>query len=101
MQKQDQEQDDPDQKVQWKLALSFNFEQLGAIYVQVTLAPPAISSTIWADRPETLELINREKPHFQSKLADLGLEVGDISCQKGQPKHDKTRLDRSLVDIKA
>ncbi|MFT6122811.1 MAG: hypothetical protein ACJASG_001339 [Oleiphilaceae bacterium] len=95
------EQNDDKQEVQWKLALSFKFEQLGAIYVQVTLAPPVISSTIWADRPETLALINREKPHFQSKLSELGLEVGDISCQKGQPTHDKTRLDRSLVDIKA
>jgi len=98
---QKQEQSDVSQEIQWKLALSFNFEQLGAIYVQVTLAPPSISSTIWADRPATLALINREKNHFQSKLAELGLKVGDISCQKGQPKQDKTRLNRSLVDIKA
>jgi len=100
-QKQEQEQNDASQEVQWKLALSFKFEQLGAIYVQVTLSPPIIASTIWADRPETLALINREKPHFQSKLAELGLEVGDISCKRGQPKQDKTRLDRNLVDIKA
>jgi len=100
-QKQEQEQNDANQEIQWKLALSFKFEQLGAIYVQVTLAPPTISSTIWADRSTTLALINREKKHFQSKLADLGLEIGDITCQKGQPKKDTTRLDRSLVDIKA
>ena len=98
---QKQEKDDASQEIQWKLALSFKFEQLGAIYVQVTLTPPTISSTIWADHPDTLALINREKPYFQSKLTELGLEVGDISCQKGQPKQDKTRLDQSLVDIKA
>jgi hypothetical protein len=100
-QEQEQEQNNDQKEVQWKLALSFKFEQLGAVYVQVTLAPPAISSIIWADKPETLSLINREKPYFQSKLSELGLEVGDIFCQKGQPKQDKTRLDRSLVDIKA
>lgn len=97
----EQDETTEDKEIQWKLALSFKFEQLGAIYVQVALAPPTISSTIWANNPETLVLIKREKPHFQSKLAELGLEVGDISCQSGQPKHDKTRLDRSLVDLKA
>jgi len=97
---QKQAQNDAKQEIQWKLSLSFKFEQLGAIYVQVTLAPPTISSTIWADSPDTLALINREKKHFQSKLAELGLEVGEISCQKGQPKHDKTRLNQSLVDTK-
>ena len=56
---------------------------------------------IWADTPATLDLINREKKHFQNKLAELGLEVGDITCQAGHPKLNKTRLDRSLVDIKA
>ena len=95
---------DPDckhKKIQWTLSLSFNFEQLGAIYVQISLTPPAISSMIWADTPATLDLINREKKHFQNKLAELGLEVGDITCQAGHPKLNKTRLDRSLVDIKA
>lgn len=98
---QKQAQNDAKQEIQWKLALSFKFEHLGAIYVQVTLAPPTISSTIWAELPATLALINREKDHFQSKLAELGLEVGDIACQKGRPKQDKTRLNQSLVDIKA
>jgi len=96
-----EEQESLDTKIQWRLALSFNFEQLGAIYVQAILNPPTITSTIWADRPETLDLINREKSHFQSKLTELGLEVSDICCQKGHPKQNKTRLDRSLVDIKA
>ena len=96
-----EEQEDTNKKFQWNLALSFNFEQLGAIYVQVQLSPPNISSTIWANNPDTLALINREKKHFQSKLSELGLKVLDISCQKGQPKQHKTRLDRSLVDIKA
>ena len=96
-----EEDDDSAQEVQWKLALAFTFEELGTIYVQVTLTPPVVSSTIWADNPSTLALINREKPHFQSKLAELGLQVDEISCRSGQPKQDKTRLNRSLVDIKA
>lgn len=98
---QEEQEEDTNKKFQWNLALSFNFEQLGAIYVQVQLSPPSISSTIWADHPDTLALINREKPHFQSKLSELGLEVLGIRCKKGQPKQNKTRLGRSLVDIKA
>jgi len=29
------------------------------------------------------------------------LEVADIFCQKGQPKQQQAKLDRSLVDVKA
>jgi len=85
----------------WKIALSFDLEALGSIYVQVNLLPPSISSTIWADQQKTLALINRETPYFRQRLTQIGLEVGEICCQKGQPKQNRAKLERSLVDIKA
>jgi len=85
----------------WRIALSFDLENLGAIYVQVNLFPTSISSTIWANEAKTLALINREEPYFRSRLAQTGLEVSEICCQKGFPKQNKAKLEQSLVDIKA
>jgi len=95
------EAEDPKQEIQWKLVLSFDFKDLGPIYIQASLIPPSVSSIIWADKEETLSLIKNEVPHFKTRLQELGLDVGDIFCQKGQPKQQQTKLDRSLVDIQA
>lgn len=89
------------QEVQWRVALSFNFEEMGDIYIQTNITPPSISSTIWANQSSTLALINKEQAHFRQRLAGLGLEVGDIVCQFGQPALNKAKLDRNLVDINA
>lgn len=89
------------QEIQWKIALSFNFDELGDIYIQTFITPPSISSTIWANQSSTLALINKEQSHFRERLSELGLEVGDIVCQYGQPKVNKAKLDRNLVDITA
>ena len=87
--------------LQWKLLLSFDLEEIGPIYIQVSLLPPSISSIIWADRSETYTLAQQEINHFKRKLNELGLEVGDIICQKGLPPQQATKLSQSLVDIKA
>lgn len=98
-----QQQDDEQQTqvLQWKLALSFDLEHLGPIYIQVSLLPPTVSSIIWADKKETFNLAQQEISHFKERLKELGLEVGDILCQKGLPPQQATKLSQSLVDIQA
>jgi len=98
---QQEENSEKQQSIQWKLSLSFDFEELGPIYIQVNLTPPVVSSTIWADKEETLALVKKESAYLRARLKDLDLEVADIFCQKGQPKQQQAKLDRSLVDIKA
>jgi len=98
---QQKEDTEKQQTIQWKLALSFDFEDLGPIYIQVSLSPPVISSTIWADKEETLTLVKKESTYLRARLKGLDLEVADIFCQKGQPKQQQAKLDRSLVDVKA
>jgi hypothetical protein len=89
------------QALQWKLTLSFDLENLGAMYIQVSLRPPDISSIIWADKDMTYQLAQSEIKTFKSKLSDLGLDVGDIICQKGLPPQQATKLTQSLVDVQA
>lgn len=100
-QHQEQRDKNAEQEVCWRIALSFELENLGAIHVHVTLTPPKASTTIWASNTETHQLIQRESPLFLQRLQELGLEPNPIECHKGKPKQDKTQLDRGFVDIKA
>lgn len=96
-----QQEDAHKHAIQWQLTLSFDLDQLGPLYVQVKLTPPSISSVVWADHAATLALIERERAQLRERLEQLGLEVGDIHCQRGRPQQDATKLAHQLVDIKA
>lgn len=95
------DQEGAEKTSKWKLALTFDLEELGPMFIQVNLTPPTISSTIWAENQATLKLINKEAHNLRESFAELGLTVEDISCRKGQPNMRKTRLDQQIVDIKA
>jgi len=88
-------------KAQWQVSLSFNLESLGPVHVQVKLSPPAASSILWADQKDTHALLMREREQFRAQLRNLGLEVGEIICQHGQPSKPHSTLQHNLVDIKA
>jgi hypothetical protein len=94
-------EDNQEQALQWKLTLSFDIEELGPMYIQVSLLPPSISSVIWAHREDTVKLAQSEVEHFKNKLCELGLEPGDIICQHGLPSQQTTKLTQSLVDVQA
>lgn len=93
--------EDAEKASKWKLALTFDLEDLGPIFIQVNLTPPTISSTIWAENQTTLKLINQEAHNLRESFSELGLTVEDITCRQGQPNMKKTRLDQQIVDIKA
>ena len=95
------EQNTNENELQWKLLLSFDLDSLGPIYVQITLLKNIISPVLWADQQSTLELLEKESAYFRKQLENIGLNVSDILCQKGQPTSKQTQLDRHLVDTKA
>ena len=97
----DNESSESEKKSKWKVTLAFDFDRLGPLVVQINLMPPQVSSTIWAERKETLKLVNDETHNLRESLSNIGLKVDDISCRHGQPNLKKTRLDQSIVDIKA
>ncbi len=97
----DNEASESEKKSKWKVTLAFDFDRLGPLVVQINLMPPQVSSTIWAERKETLKLVNDETHNLRESLTNIGLKVDDISCRHGQPNLKKTRLDQQIVDIKA
>ena len=97
----DDNNNDSEKKSKWKLALTFDLEELGPVFIQVNLTPPTVSSIIWAEKQATLKLINQEAHNLRVSFSELGLTVEDITCRQGQPNMRKTRLDQQIVDIKA
>lgn len=95
------EQEQTEQTIQWRIALSFCFEELGTIFIQANLNPPTISTHIWSDKKDTLALIELEKKQFSKRLEDIGLQVEDIHCHHGQPQSEKTSIQSNLVDTRA
>ena len=97
----EKQRDNSNKALEWRLALSFDLKELGPVYIQVTLRPPTATSTIWAVKEDTLQLIQNERDRFHHRLEALGLELKEIQCHQGQPKQNKAKLDRGFVDTKA
>jgi hypothetical protein len=91
----------PERAVRWKIALAFDFEQLGPIHIQVTVRPPTASSVIWAGRAQTLSLLQQHAQHFERRLTALGLAVEAIQYQQGEPRTEQRPIQSCIVDTRA
>lgn len=86
---------------EWRLTLSLDLDEAGAVTFEAALQHQQISTRIWADKTDTLRQANEELPALRKRLTELGLEVVELECRRGQPQTARTQLDHRLVDIKA
>ncbi|MGP4844908.1 flagellar hook-length control protein FliK [Marinobacter sp. 1Y8] len=86
---------------EWRLTLSLDLDEAGAVTFEASLQHQQISTRIWADKTDTLRQANEELPALRKRLTELGLEVVELECRRGQPQTARTQLDHRLVDIKA
>ena len=70
---------------QWKIDLAFDLESLGALQVRAELCDRHISGQLWAERPATAELIQREMGELRRALSEAGLKIGELDCHRGTP----------------
>lgn len=86
----------------WRLDLSFDLDPLGPLQVQAMLAPLGLSSQLWAEREDTVRLIDRELGHLRERLQNAGFTVRELCCHKGKPPQGlRTALEQRWVDEKA
>jgi len=86
---------------EWRLNLSVDLEQAGALNFEVSLRQQEISARVWAEKQDTLKQVNKELPLLRRSLMDLGLEVTDLECRRGSPSYPVTKLEHRLVDTRA
>lgn len=83
----------------WRVDLAFDLDPLGPLQVQAQLIRGSLSSQIWAERSNTVELIDHELGHLRERLLAAGLEVGELACRQGMPPQGpKTQLEQRWVD---
>ncbi|WP_252273130.1 flagellar hook-length control protein FliK [Pseudomonas subflava] len=83
----------------WRIDLAFDLDPLGPLQVQAQLLRGALSSQLWAERAETVKLIDQELDNLRQRLLSAGLEVGELSCCQGMPPQGpKTHLEQRWVD---
>lgn len=86
----------------WRLDLSFDLDPLGPLQVQAMLAPLGLSSQLWAERENTVRLIDRELGHLRERLQNAGFTVRELCCHRGKPPQGmRTALEQRWVDEKA
>lgn len=86
---------------EWRLNLAMDLDEAGKVFFDVALRQNALSARVWADRQATARQVNQELGTLRSRLTDLGLEVSELECRRGQPPSSGTRLEHRLLDTRA
>ena len=88
-----------DKEALWKVELAFDLAPLGPLQVQAQLFRGSLSSQLWAERPDTVSLIDAELNTLRERLTAAGLQVGELACKQGTPPQGpKTHLEQRWVD---
>lgn len=83
----------------WRVELAFNLEPLGPLQVQAQLIRGALSSQLWAERPESANLIAHELGHLRERLIASGITVNELACHRGTPPQgQRTALEQRWID---
>jgi hypothetical protein len=83
----------------WRVDLAFDLEPLGPLQVQAQLVRGSLSSQLWAERPQSAELIERELGHLRTRLIDAGITVSELACHRGTPPQgQRTALEQRWID---
>ncbi|MEE4915204.1 flagellar hook-length control protein FliK [Pseudomonas alliivorans] len=86
----------------WKVDLAFDLEPLGPMQVHAQLLRGTLSSQLWAERPDSAELIGQELGHLRERLIACGLAVGELACNHGTPPQGpRTALEQRWIDENA
>ncbi|MGM0767164.1 MAG: flagellar hook-length control protein FliK [Pseudomonadota bacterium] len=86
---------------EWRLSLAMDLDEAGPVHFDVALRQQQVSARVWAEKQATLAQVQQTLPALRQGLAELGLEVTDLDCRRGNPKSATTRLEHRLVDTRA
>lgn len=86
---------------EWRFSLAMDLDHAGKVFFDVALRQKALSARVWAEQQATAREVNQQLGELRSRLTDLGLEVSELECRRGQPPVTPTRLEHRLLDTRA
>jgi len=85
----------------WGIMLSFELENLGPMYVKLTYQHDAISTSIWAERPESAHLTQTHLTELSRRFNKAGITLGAMRCQQGKPPESAfSGTQQAVLDIR-
>jgi len=86
---------------EWRFSLALDLEDAGPLFFEIRLRQQQLTGQIWAEKETTFASVDEELGSLRKRLTDLGLEIGELECRRGQPPRRTTQLEHRLVDTKA
>lgn len=91
-----------DAQAAWSVSLAFDLEGLGPVYARVRLQADRVSTTFWAEDPDTALHLQAHRAELREQMDAVGLNVADIQVHAGGPPQGSGEaLTPSLVNVEA
>ncbi len=87
---------------QWSVMLAVDLGELGPLHIKLQLLNDAISTTFWADKQDTAQLVNQNLAELKQRYESVGIETGDLHCYNAPPPVNPQRpVPMVMLDINA
>ncbi len=80
----------------WQIRFSTYLEEIGEVGADVAFRYKKINATIWADKEETANSLEKTLPLLNEALTNKGLELGSIHIRHGAPKPTANKYGANL-----
>lgn len=93
------------QNASWTVSLGLDLDGLGPMHARITLAGERVSATLWAERGDTVALLDKHINELHNGLTRAGLKTDTLRCQQGEPPRATADTaitnEMALVDLTA
>ncbi len=98
----DERRGGPEGPRSWSVVLDLEPSNLGPVHARLTLNGVQVSTTVWAERPDTAALFANHLDELRVSMAHAGLAVATIGCYCGKaPAPGHSRMPDNLLDTRA
>jgi hypothetical protein len=88
----------PEPVPRWEVRLAFSLGELGNMQAIARLYKGSVSSEFWAERAQTVDLLDQELSQLRDRLLAKGLSVGELSCRQGTPPAPLQAVQQRWID---
>ena len=86
----------------WTVSLSVDLGEAGWLHARLQLHGGELSTTLWAERASTAELVEQRLGRLAKALSASGLELNSIRCHHGRPVDSRgPRVNEPLLRVSA
>lgn len=86
----------------WTVGLEFDLPELGPIHARLSLKGRHLDTRLWAERNETLELMQRFSDSLNHRLSKAGFSDASVAVYPGKPESQDLQSPKpELINLKA